>query len=769
MSLELPEGLRWLAWVAGTSWPDGDEDAAWADSAAWKAAADELKALLPTIDQAKQATMAAYSDGEAAAAIGARFDGLRSGDQSLEALADMLQTISDSTFDIGTQIQGIKLTVVVSLGVLALEILWAWMFPPTASAVEAAAVSSTRSFLKVTEDIVQKNIAKLAAAMGARTDKRLFWREIATGNIVAPSAKGWGVYGARAVENAALSLGIDGAVQGGQMLDGKRRHFNAAQFGLSGLSAVAGVAPGRELARYMGIGSHKLLGNQLNNLGGRIARGAVIGASAGVTSAVFGNLAVGAVTGDWSSFSSGPGWVGGAARGAVAGGARGGFAKSSPISSSDFRYRFWMHKSGKPRTGDHPEASTGNREGSDGSYSSRGDPATGPASQRSSNTTASQRSSNAPVSHRSPNSPSETSTPPATHRSSGPPPTQQTNLAGTQHGGGNRGGGPGTSWFDDGSSVSNRQGGDGQVVAAPGTQHRGGRPSSTWFDDGSSVSSRSGSEGGVVTGPAPQDRGGQGASWLDNASSVGSRPESEGPTVSGPGSQARGPQGQNATWFDDGSSVSSRRSDDGVVVTGDHPGWRPPTSFESSVDGTVPPSRTPPTAMLTNRPPGPLSANPGVPPSVSPAPSQPPPVASGALPANSGAGSTNATVGSGSSRSTASGPPAGPPARPVSNQHHGHYDEETPFLGAGKDLRAKSRPRIYPHDGQPLPDEFHAGEAPEWGEWLPPGAYPAPEDDSNSGREPNTADSGRDSDDSGAQARAGAEGTVDIPFTLGNR
>ncbi|RDI65613.1 hypothetical protein DFR76_106485 [Nocardia pseudobrasiliensis] len=350
MSLDLPPELRWLGWIAGSSWPDGDEDAMWRISEAWKAASAELKTLLAEVDGAKQDTKLAYPQGAAAEAMGKLFDGLRSGDQSLESLAELLQQISDSSFDMGTQLQATKLTIIVSLCWLAAEIAWAWLFPPTAAAVEAAAVSTTRSFLRVFEDMVQKAIQNLALKLGASAEKRYFWKTLASGRFVLPTAKGFGVYAVKFGEGAVTSAGLNAAVQLGQMADGKRRSFDGREFGISIFASVAGTLPSREFARYLGNGIDKWGARALNNAWGRTGRGAFIGASAGVVSSVFGNLAVGAATGDFSSFGSPTGWVGGIARGGLVGGARGAFSKSSPISQSDVRYPLWMHKPGSPRT-----------------------------------------------------------------------------------------------------------------------------------------------------------------------------------------------------------------------------------------------------------------------------------------------------------------------------------------------------------------------------------------------------------------------------------
>ncbi|WP_280411225.1 hypothetical protein, partial [Nocardia asiatica] len=307
MTIYLPEGLQWLAWVAGTTWPKGDEDAAWAASEAWRTASKELEALLAGIDEAAQATVAAYPQGEGGAAMGARYDVLRTGDQSLETLAKLMSTVGDSAFDMGTEIQATKITVIVTLAWLALEILWAWLFPPTAPAVEAAAITTTRSFLKVFEDFVQKIITNIAARLGAPTVQRHFWTRAVQLRPVLPTAKGYGVYGARAIEAAAITGTINGAVQVGQLAAGKRRHFNGGEFGLSILAGVAGVIPGREFGRYLGKGIDKVAGKNLDNVFGRVGRGVVIGGPTRPGGTPFGNVAADPGTGGRAAVASGAG------------------------------------------------------------------------------------------------------------------------------------------------------------------------------------------------------------------------------------------------------------------------------------------------------------------------------------------------------------------------------------------------------------------------------------------------------------------------------
>ncbi|WP_101462697.1 WXG100-like domain-containing protein [Nocardia fluminea] len=597
MTLIMPDGLKWLAWVAGTAWPEGDEDACWDVAEAWKTASAEIEALLAGIDEAKATTVAAYPQGEGGTAMGSRYDLLRTGDQSVEALAELMRTISDSAFDMGTEIQATKITVIVTLVWLALEILWAWVFPPTAPAVEAAAITTTRSFLKVFEDFVQKIITSIAARLGAPTVKRHFWSQAVRLKPVLPTAKGYGVYGARAIEAAAIVGAINGGVQVGQIADGKRRHFNGKEFGLSVLAGVAGMIPGREVGRYLGKGIDKVAGKQLNNAPGRVGRGIVIGGVSGGVGTAFGNLAVGAATGDWSSFASGAGWTGGIARGAALGGARGGFALGTPIppGRGDIRSYVWMPKPAAGGTGGPPVT--------DGSSTSSSSGA-GVAPPR-----------------------------PGSEFSGG-------SVAGTYSGRGDGGSSSGSS--SSGSSVR----GDG----ASGHGPRPGTPESVYHD--------------ASSGPAPRP-GTPETVYHDAASTVAGSPTGSTPSFVTAASQP-------------------------VAFTG-----RPPTSFESSVDGWGP----------TGQPP---QGNTGL----------------------VGGGQVPLPVGS---------PPPIPvgiePLTPDSAAHHRAGADE-PFLGEGKDLRGKPRPKQVP-SVEPLPGPYEpppAG-ASESSDWA--GAGPAP-----------------------------VEADVDVPFTL---
>ncbi|WP_067534956.1 hypothetical protein [Nocardia crassostreae] len=306
MTLYCAPELRWVAWLTGNSWPDGDEDRMWDIADDWQQAADTLRALLKDIDTAKKAALEAYPSGAGHDAIGTAFDLVRSGDQSVEALVKVCEEVRNSVFDTATEIQATKLTIIMSWVALAIEITWAWLFPPTAPAVQSAAIAATRSFLSRVEKAMQDAITKFFAKLG-------------------PKVSGFiGTYSVKILESALISAAMDGMVQGGQLAAGTRRHFDAKQFGASVMGSVVSTIPGREFAKFLGK-SDKWFGDTLGNMrGGAVLRGTAIGIGAGAMSTVFSALGAATVTGK-VDLASPESWVGGMARGGLVGGARGGF------------------------------------------------------------------------------------------------------------------------------------------------------------------------------------------------------------------------------------------------------------------------------------------------------------------------------------------------------------------------------------------------------------------------------------------------------------
>ncbi|MFD3744515.1 hypothetical protein [Nocardia sp. NPDC058633] len=125
-------------------WPEGNEDEMWAMAEDWRTAADGLRGLVDDVDAAKDAAFKAYPQGEGVEDMLKAFEGMARGDQSVTKLAELFDILGDSVYQTGTEIEYTKIMFLSSLGLLALEIAAAWVFPPTAPAVQAAAVGLTR-------------------------------------------------------------------------------------------------------------------------------------------------------------------------------------------------------------------------------------------------------------------------------------------------------------------------------------------------------------------------------------------------------------------------------------------------------------------------------------------------------------------------------------------------------------------------------------------------------------------------------------------------
>ena len=316
----IPPDLEWLGWLVGVDLPAGNEDALFAIGRAWNEAAKALAAQVDPLTEVRQGAKKAYQSGSGAETIGALFAELLDGDSSLATLAANFDEIGNAAFDFGTTVQSAKLMMIISYALLLAEIVWAWMFPPTAPALEAAAVAGTRSGLRALEDAVvtriEHAIVRAAGAVGQRPWTKLFIKNLST-------------YAVKGVVSGGQAVLVDAIVQGGQIGAGTRRSFDENQALLSFGSSVLGGMAGRAAGHWGGIGFDASIGRLTNGLGpaAGVARGFAIGAVAGEVSTVGGAAASAMNSGDWHGAFSGGGFaaslVGGGLRGGVAGGARG--------------------------------------------------------------------------------------------------------------------------------------------------------------------------------------------------------------------------------------------------------------------------------------------------------------------------------------------------------------------------------------------------------------------------------------------------------------
>ncbi|MGY2060443.1 WXG100-like domain-containing protein, partial [Nocardia gipuzkoensis] len=218
MSLELPAELRWLGWVAGSAWPEGDEDKMWAVAADWRRAAAELRDLLPDLEAARRQTLAAYPWGAGREAMAASLDKLGSGPQSIAHLAEILDRVAESADGVGTEIQYTKWLIISTLGLLAVEIAAAWVFPPTAPAVEAAATVATRLAIRLLGERAVSFIARYAAEFGEHALVKFLAQHVVVGT--------------------AISVGQDLVLQEVQVLQGHRKGIDWNRIGTTACTAA---------------------------------------------------------------------------------------------------------------------------------------------------------------------------------------------------------------------------------------------------------------------------------------------------------------------------------------------------------------------------------------------------------------------------------------------------------------------------------------------------------------------------------------------------
>ncbi|MFF3568606.1 WXG100 family type VII secretion target, partial [Nocardia jiangxiensis] len=100
MSIEMPAGLQWLSYLAGSSWPKGDEDALFALSQDWTDAANALNAVIAPLRAACDTATGNYS-GSGADQMKSQFEQFFSGDSSVEKIVEGLEQLADSVFDCG--------------------------------------------------------------------------------------------------------------------------------------------------------------------------------------------------------------------------------------------------------------------------------------------------------------------------------------------------------------------------------------------------------------------------------------------------------------------------------------------------------------------------------------------------------------------------------------------------------------------------------------------------------------------------------------------
>ncbi|AYF77052.1 hypothetical protein D7D52_28220 [Nocardia yunnanensis] len=247
MSLELPSYLDWLGYLVGVEWPEGDEDQMWALAEDWRTAANGLREQVSSITDAKSATLAAYVNGDGVEAMSKLFDQLAGagggGDgTSILDLAKHFEQLGDSVEESGTEIQYTKLMFYSSLVMAAGEIAAAWLWPPTAPAVEAVVVTMTRIAVRIIGREALDRMLAIAAKMGITAVVKFALKHM--------------------VLNTVLGTLQDYGIQQYQVDTGHRKSVNWTQVGVTAISSGVGGAVAGPLGGALG----DAIGNRVKTL-----------------------------------------------------------------------------------------------------------------------------------------------------------------------------------------------------------------------------------------------------------------------------------------------------------------------------------------------------------------------------------------------------------------------------------------------------------------------------------------------------------------------
>lgn len=129
MSIDIPPALQWISYLAGSKWPQGDEDGLWRIGEHWKASAAEMSDLIPDLNRVRNETMSVIT-GETADTAEQEFAKLFDGDYSVDKLVEAMKALGETARQAGTQVEASKIEILVGLAMAAAEIIYAIAMAP---------------------------------------------------------------------------------------------------------------------------------------------------------------------------------------------------------------------------------------------------------------------------------------------------------------------------------------------------------------------------------------------------------------------------------------------------------------------------------------------------------------------------------------------------------------------------------------------------------------------------------------------------------------
>ncbi|WP_043176056.1 toxin glutamine deamidase domain-containing protein [Streptomyces sp. NRRL B-24484] len=258
MAVELPEPLQWvLLLLAGTRWPEADEDMLRDMAERWRDGAKTLEDAGRSADSAVKRALDGQR-GSAADALAKHWSQFTTGKgteedpgyfpglvQACNGMGDMLEAMANSA-------ETAKIQIVAQLGILAFEIATAEAEAPFTAGVSLAEIPVFVGISRTAVQQILKQLLKETLEFAAK----------------------------QAAQMAAINL----MAQGIEVMEGHRKSIDMKELGQNALGGAVAGASGHLIGKGLSAGGSKLgLSSVMETTAGRMAHGAAVGVGADVS------------------------------------------------------------------------------------------------------------------------------------------------------------------------------------------------------------------------------------------------------------------------------------------------------------------------------------------------------------------------------------------------------------------------------------------------------------------------------------------------------
>ncbi len=231
MSIDIPPELQWVSYLAGSKWPQGDEDGLWRIGEHWKASTAEMSDLIPDLNRVRSRTMSVIT-GETAAAVEQEFALLFDGDFSMDKLVEAMSAVGELARAAGTQIEASKIEILIGLSMGAAELLYAiamapWTFGSSLAWIPVIELLTMAVIRMLFTQLMQALVRRAIQALSKTAVARLL-REVAQ----------------QSAQEVAEELIINLSIQQYQVDKGRKDEIDWKDVGTAAKGAAAGGAAG---------------------------------------------------------------------------------------------------------------------------------------------------------------------------------------------------------------------------------------------------------------------------------------------------------------------------------------------------------------------------------------------------------------------------------------------------------------------------------------------------------------------------------------------